>query len=344
MKKIFSLLAAVVAIGMALSACAPASPTAIIPTTATGQIPATSGEQPYEITGEFNYTNSIITDYYVEHAVALVDMYGFVKRDKEWEIPVASQTLGYLKIDKDNMKGTYTLQLPAKPSGQFVDVDNNGEENPGVQVFAVSYWPNLTGGPYSEGDDRSRGWPTYLASVKTDTENEDEVIGGSLVVWAPDASQQFPTGFGADGKLFTDDDPVGPIPSGYSIVNLDSNPFTVSQVTQPKLELFEPKDVAIKDYSGDTYTKAFDKMFNLVKLEYAFNGIEGKQPEWDKVYAEIKPRVEEAEKNSDPKAFFLALRDLHLCLQGWACGDERRRHRESDFRGNYGRRFWFRTK
>jgi C-terminal processing protease CtpA/Prc len=310
MKKIFSLLAVMVVIGMALSACAPASPTAIIPTTATGQIPATSEEQPYEITGEFNYTNSIITDYYVEHAVALVDMYSFVKRDKEWEIPVASQTLGFLKIDKDNMKGTYTLQLPEKPSGQTVDVDNNGKENPGVQVFAVSYWPNLTGGPYSEGDDRSRGWPTYLASVKTDTENEDEVTGGSLVVWAPDASQQFPTGFGADGKLFTDDDPVGPIPSGYSIVNLDSNPFTVSQVPQPKLELFEPKDVAIKDYSGDTYTKAFDNMFNLVKLEYAFNGIEGKQPEWDKVYAEIKPRVEEAEKNADPKAFYLALRDF----------------------------------
>jgi C-terminal processing protease CtpA/Prc len=310
MKKLFTILAGVVAVSMALSACVPVTPTELAPTSAPGQTPAAIKELPYEITGEFNYSNSIITDYYVEHAVALVDMYGFVKRDKEWEIPVASQTLGYLKIDMNNMKGTYTLQLPAKPSGQFVDVDNNGKENPGVQVFAVSYWPNLTGGPYSEGDDRSRGWPTYLASVKTDTENEDEVIGGSLVVWAPDANQQFPTGFGADGKLFTADDPVGPIPASYSIVNLDSSTFTVSQESQPKLELFEPKDVAIKDYSGDSYTLAFDKMFKLVKLEYAFNGIEGKQPDWDKVYTEIKPRVEEAEKNSDPRAFYLALRDF----------------------------------
>jgi C-terminal processing protease CtpA/Prc len=309
MRKLSSHLIVVVALGMVLSACAPATPTENASTSTPGTPPAASGQQPSEITGEFNYSNNIITDYYVEHAVGLIDMYGFVTRNQEWEIPVASQSLGFLDIDMENMKGTYTLQLPAMPTGQYVDVDNDTTQDTGVQVFAVSYWPNMTGGPYSEGDDRSRGWPSYLASVITDTENEDEVIGGSLVVWAPDGDQQFPTGFGADGKLFTSDDPVGPIPAGYSIVNLDSDPFTVSQELQPDLELFEPKDVAIKDYSGDSYTRAFDKMFELVKLEYAFNGIEGKQPDWDKVYAEIKPRVEEAEKNADPIAFFRALQD-----------------------------------
>jgi C-terminal processing protease CtpA/Prc len=312
MRKLLIFLSVAVSMGILLAACSPGKTAGTVgthPTSTSEQTSAASGELPFEITGEFKYSNSIITDYYVEHAVALVDMYGFVTRNKDWEIPVASQTLGFLKIDKDNMKGTYTLQLPAKPTGQSADVDNNGAANTGVQVFAVSYWPNLTGGPYSEGDDRSRGWPVSLASVKTDTENQDEVIGGSLVVWSPDGDQQFPTGFGPDGRLFTADDPEGPIPAGYSIVNLDTKPFTVSQDPRPKLELFEPKDVAIKDYSGDSYTQAFDMMFNQVKLEYAFNGIEGKQPNWEKVYAEIKPRVEEAEKNKDAKAFYLALRD-----------------------------------
>ena len=310
MKTTFASIGLAVILGIALSACGTPTPTETEAVSTPESQVTPSADQPYEIKGEFNYSNSIITDYYVEHAVGLIDMYGFVTRDEEWEIPVESQTLGYLDIDMDNMKGAYTLQLPAKPTGQFVDVDNDGSQDTGVQVFAVSYWPNLTGGPYSEGDDRSRGWPTYLASVKTDTENEDEVIGGSLVVWSPDADQQFPTGFGADGKLFTEDDPVGPIPEGYSIVNLDTDTFTVSQDLIPSLELFEPKDVAIKDFSGDSYTDAFDKMFELVKKEYAFNGIEGKQPDWDKVYAEIKPRVEEAEKNSDPTAFYLALQDF----------------------------------
>jgi len=39
--------------------------------------------------------------------------------------------------------------------------------------------------------------------------NKDEVIGGKLIVWSPDDQQQFPTSYGADGLLFTKDDPAG---------------------------------------------------------------------------------------------------------------------------------------
>jgi len=98
------------------------------------------------------------------------------------------------------------------------------------------------------------------------------VIGGKLVVWAPDASEKFPTGFGPDGLLFTKDDPVGPLPAGYSIVDLDQKPFNISQPAQPTLELFEPKDAAIKDYSNLSYTDAFEQLFQKVSTEWAFNG------------------------------------------------------------------------
>jgi len=91
-----------------------------------------------------------------------VDMYGFVKRDKEWEIPVASQTLGYLVIDPKTKTGKYTLELPAKPTGQMVDVDNNGKKDNGVQC-SQSPLAELDRWAYSEGDDPSKGWPTYLA-------------------------------------------------------------------------------------------------------------------------------------------------------------------------------------
>jgi C-terminal processing protease CtpA/Prc len=281
-----------------------------------GAAPSPSGGQPTEITGTFSYTNDIITTYYVEQAVALVDMYGFVKRDKEWEIPVDSQTLGFLQLDPKARTGTYKLELPALPTGQMVDVDNNDKADQGVQVFAVSYWPNLTGGPYSEGDDPSKGWPTYLASVVTDSENQDEVVSGNLVVWAPDGKQKFPTGFGADKKLFTADDPEGGIPAGYSIVNLDKEPFGVSRPPKPELALFEPKEAAIKDFSAESYTKAFDDMFNIVRTNYAFNGIQGKEPNWDSLYAQLKPRVAEAETKHDANAFYLALRDF-----SWAFKD-----------------------
>lgn len=279
-------------------------------TTGPGVASISTANEPYQITGSFDYTNPIINTYYVENAVALVDMYGFVTRNLDWKIPVSSQTLGFLSLDENAKHGTYTLQLPARPTGTIVDVAHDGKQGTGVQVFAVTYWPNLAGGPYEEGDDQAYGWPNYLASVKVDSTNNDEVIGGKLVVWAPDGQQSFPTGFGADKKLFTQDDPVAPIPAGYTIVDLDQSPFTFTKVPQPNLTLYEPKDYAVKDFSNLSYTAAFDQMFQFVKTEYAFNGIQGKQPNWDTLYSQIRPRVQQAEQNKDANAFYLALRDF----------------------------------
>jgi C-terminal processing protease CtpA/Prc len=275
---------------------------------ATGATSPNSG--PALITGDFTYSNDIITTYNVEHAAALVDMYGFVTRDQEWEIPVDSQTLGYMTIDEESKHGEYRLQLPERPLGQAVDVDNDGEQDAGVQVFVTTYWPNYVGSPFSAGDDRSFGWPSYLASTVNDTENEDEVIGGKLVVWSPDGEQQFPTGFGDDAKLFTDDDPVGPIPAGWSVVDLDEQPFAVSQDAEQDLALHEPADITIKDFSKLGYADAFKQMVDKLRLEYAFNGIPDKGPNWDELYATFAPRVEEAERNRDPQAFFDAIQDF----------------------------------
>lgn len=260
--------------------------------------------------GSFEYTNDIINTYYVEHAVALTDMYGFVTRDLQWEIPVAGQVLGNLDLDEAEMRGSYTLQLPALPQGTPVDVDNDGQSDAGVQVFAVAYSPNLTGGPFSVGDDRSEGWPSYLASTVNDPENKDEVTGGKLVVWAPDAEQQFPTGFGADGLLFTADDPVGPIPAGYSLIDLSVQPFTVSQQDGAEVTLYEPADAGVKDYSELSYTEAWDQMFERLRREYAFNGVAGKEPAWDELSATLRPRVEAAQRRDDPRAFYEVMVDF----------------------------------
>jgi len=321
--------AAVAALSLALAACSFGT---------TLSLPSFSGGQPTEITGTFSYTNDIITTYYVENAVALVDMYGFVKRDKDWTIPVDSQTLGFLQIDPKTKTGKYSLELPALPLAQMVNVGHDGGK--GVQVFAVSWWPNTTGGPYSEGDDPSKGWPTYLASVVTDSDNRDEVVSGNLVVWAPDANQKFSTGFGADKKLFTADDPVGSLPAGYSIVNLDKEPFTVSQTSKPSLSLFEPTAAAIKDFSNESYTKAFDDMFQMVRADYAFNGIQGKEPGWDNLYAQLQPRVADAESKHDANAFYLALRDFTWAFKDGHVGLDGGQFATQDFQaavgGGYG--------
>jgi C-terminal processing protease CtpA/Prc len=267
-------------------------------------------------------------------------MHGFVIRDEEWELPVDSQVLGFMTFDLESLSGTFDLSLPELPQGEFSDVDNDGDAEQGVQIFAVGYSPNLYGGPFSEGDDRSRGWPNYLASIKTDTENNDEVIGGKLVVWAADDKQQFPSGFGEDGMLFTADDPAADLPAGYTVVDLDQDPFAFVQSATPELTLYEPADVAIKDFAKLSYTEAFDKTFEILKKEYAFNGIEGKPPDWDVLYAEIKPRIEQAEKDKDATAFYLAFRDFtwafkdgHVGLDG---GDIANQDFQAATTGGYG--------
>jgi C-terminal processing protease CtpA/Prc len=237
-------------------------------------------------------------------------MHGFVVRDNWWELPVDSQVLGFLSMDIPNLTGTWDISLPLKPQGVFNDVDNNGQTDTGVQIFAASYFPNFSGGPYAEGDDRSFGWPSYLASVKTDGTKDYEVTGGKLIVWAPDDKQSFPSGFGADGLLFTEDDPVAPIPAGYNIVDLDQAPFNFSKQAEPDVMLYEPADFAVKDYSALTYTEAFDQMFEFVSKHYAFNGYPDIEPDWEKLKTELRPRVEKAEADKDANAFWLAMRDF----------------------------------
>lgn len=296
---------------------------------------------PVLITGEFEYTNEFAVEtYYVEHAVSLLDMTGFVQRDMEWEIPVEGQVLGYMDLDEDNNRATYRLSLPAVPEGSFNDVDQDGVSDDGLQIFSLVYSPNVTGGVFSEGDDRSYGWPSYLASVKTDTENQDEVIGGKLVIWAADSEQQFPSGFGEDGSLFTEDDPQMDVPAGYSIVNLDTQPFELERDSVVDITLYEPEDVAVKDFSDLSYTEAFDSMFEIASKEYAFNGVEGKQPDWDALYAQIAPKIAEAQEERDVYSFFLALRDFAMTFNdghvGFDGGDLQGVYNQNTILGGYG--------
>jgi hypothetical protein len=56
--------------------------------------------QPNQITGTYKVTNDfVLATYYVENAVTLTDMHGFVVRDLKWELPVDSQTLGFMTFD-----------------------------------------------------------------------------------------------------------------------------------------------------------------------------------------------------------------------------------------------------
>jgi C-terminal processing protease CtpA/Prc len=339
-RKFFSIILILIGFSLFLSACSAADILAIFKReqVAVGEAVPPG---PILITGGFEYSNDFVVEtYYMEHAVALLDMTGFVLRDEEWEMPVESQVLGFMDLDAENDRATYRLSLPAVPSGELNDVDNDGKKERGIQIFTVGYNPNLSGGVFSEGDDRSIGWPGYLASIKTDAENNDEVKSGKLVLWSPDSEQEFPSGFGADGLLFTEDDPIISAPVGYSVVDLDTTPFSFDTDQTIEVTLYESDDIAIKDYSDLSYTEAFDAFFEVVRKEYAFNGYAGKEPDWESVYADLKPKVIQAEAERNGYAFFLALREFSLVFKdghvGMSGGDYDYQFYEESLYGGYG--------
>ena len=279
-------------------------------------VPVQPGEanpnEPVVITGLIPFTSPFFINSIAEPFVLLEDQAGFVDRDKEFEFSLAGQAIGPVDFTDEENTLKFDLALPAVPQGTLLDLDNDGELDTGVQVFAVAYWSNIWGGPFLEARD-GRGWSTAYASTITDPNLDDEITGGSLVIWAPDDEQQFPTGFGADERLFTEDDPVGPVPAGYSIVDLNQEPFDVYKEPQPFFELVEGAS-AVKDFSEMDRGEAFEAMFTRVAREYPFT--EEKNIDWAALEAEFVPRAAAADNTDDyyrvVRDFTFAIPDAHV--------------------------------
>jgi C-terminal processing protease CtpA/Prc len=266
---------------------------------------------PKLITGNVSYTNSFFTQGVAEPEVILEDETGFVRRDRKFVIPVQSQVLGQITSDFYKSPFTYSLSLPAAPNGTLNDVNHDGKKDTGVMIFAVAYWTNTWGDAYLERRDQGGGgWSSAYASTKVSVDRDTylEVYGGKYVVYAPDDKQQFPSGFGPDKKLFTDDDPLMNLPAGWSMVDMDKTPFATSQAERLNIDLFEGEGSHQDDFSNLSYTAAFDKMIAKFRTEYAWTELKGIN--WDAEASTYRPEFEAAEKNHDPHAYALAMRDF----------------------------------
>ena len=266
---------------------------------------------PVIISGELNYTNALFTSGVAEPLVILEDQAGFIDRDEYFIFPLESQVNGQITSDFYTSPFSYSLALPLNPAGSLRDVDNDGQDDSGVMVFSIAYWTNLFGGPLLEKCDLyGGGWSTGYASTRAsnDPATRHEIIGGKFVIYAPDAGQGFPNGFGADGLLFTADDPIITVPQGYSIIDMNSEPFTIDRAARPTVDLIEPEEAAIKDFSADSYREAFTKMVDLFRREYAYTDLY--ELDWFALEETYTPRFAEAQEAEDVDAYALAMRDF----------------------------------
>jgi len=267
------------------------------------------------ITGVVTYTNPFFTLGVAAPLVITEDQAGFVERDENYIFPVESQTLGQITSDFSESPFSYSLTLPIEPKGAYKDVDNDGEEDLGVQVFAIAYWNNTFGDPFLEERDLGGGgWSTAYAStrISDEVETEREIVGGKLLVYAPDDQQGFPGGFGEDGLLFTEDDPIVILPPGYTVVDLDSDPFTFDRAREQVIDLIEPEGAALVDYSELSYTEAFDALVDQLKNEYAFTEYKG--IDWEALREEFRPEFEAADEAKDADRYLNALGRFALAI------------------------------
>lgn len=263
------------------------------------------------INGSLLYSDPLFTTGVAQPVIILEDQAGFVDRNRYFIMPVESQTLGQLTSDFYSSPVSYSLALPGVPNGSYRDVDQDENDDIGVQVFAVAYWENVFGDPYLEERDLyGGGWSGAYAStrISEDPALEWEVIGGIFVVYAPDNEQGFPSGFGEDGLLFTADDPIVRLPQGYTVVNMDTDPFTFDRSREPEIDLIEPEGAALVDYSQLSFTDGFNAMVDKMQNEYAFT--EYKDIDWEALRAEFLPRFEAADRRDDALGYVLALRDF----------------------------------
>lgn len=288
------------------------------PATSSQSTPATTNATAQDqgggvkiVTGSVNYTNALFTEGVAQPVIILEDEGGFVTRNRKFLIPIESQVIGEITSDFYTSPFTYQLNLPAEPNGTLHDVNHDSNKDTGVMVFAVAYWNNTWGDPFLERRDQGGGgWSSAYASTKVSDDRDSylEVYGGKYLVYAPDDKQQFPSAFGADKKLFTDDDPIMSVPAGWSVVDMDKAPFAIDRSEKPTIDLLEPANSALDDFSKLAYTDAFDKIVDKFTKEYAFTEL--KQIDWAAKAKEFRPRFEQAQSANDKHAYALALRDF----------------------------------
>ncbi|TVR19944.1 MAG: hypothetical protein EA396_11705 [Anaerolineaceae bacterium] len=259
------------------------------------------------ITGEVEYTVGFLTDFNRGAMnIALVNQALYVDRDFEGKTPISWQVLGEVLTDPFVSPFEYELNLPIMPRGPLRDL--SGGDGEGVAVFGVMGYTNFRGTPYWESElEYTTGFTSYQTT--REFELRYDIVGGKLLVWAPDYNQVFPSGFGEDRMLFTEDDPMMRIPAGWSVVNLDTEPFTLDRSATAIVDLIEQEQsLQPYDFSDLSYVEAFEELMERLRREYAFTEYKG--IDWDAIYEEFLPRFEQATEDNDAVAYQFTMQDF----------------------------------
>ncbi len=244
---------------------------------------------PVRLVGSLDYTDFSIPIILQDPAPTLLDMVYVVQRDGTQFAPIDSQILGYMTTPVAPPPAGFAFNLPIAPTGTLLDVDNDGEADTGVQIFNALLGANINSGSHIEQLDQAGDLSSYLTDPIT-----GEITEGSLLIFAPDGEQGFPSGFGEDGLLFTADDPAVSVPQGYTVVHLGADGFTFDRSAEARLDLLQDPESASPDFSQQGILESYNSLIDHLAERYSFTDL--RQLDWEAIRAEFLPQVKEAEQ------------------------------------------------
>lgn len=201
---------------------------------------------------------------------------GFVA--ERTNVPQDAQVLGRVTSDPSTSPFTYELLLPKEPPG-IPTAFGSGE----VRIYLIALISNLFGDPFLSQRE-------YFGAYRSAIITTDRLKSGKLLLFAEEGRGVFPAGRGADGLLFTQDDPLVRLPDGYTLVDISDEPFTFSRPRHASVDLLESPSAVQDDLSDKSYLDAFDSLLALLEQKYAFSEYYG--IDYEKIRAELRPRAQ----------------------------------------------------
>lgn len=251
--------------------------------------------------------------------IALVDQGGlYIGGDPSFAAPPAAQIYAAIEGDLAASPFTYTIDLPVAPRGEWQDVDQDDVREVGVQIFAISLFDDLSDLPTPHALtplEQAHGGrlSSLLTALPPSPDLPPAPIGGALIVYAPDDQQGFPAGFGADGQLFTADDPITNLAAGWTVVTLDGAGFIFQRAPEVVVPLYEPSAGVPRDLSELDLVEAFNAMVSVLQERYPFTATLAL--DWSRWRAELAPQVEKAQAANDLAAWYAFVAQLVARLE-----------------------------
>ncbi len=240
----------------------------------------------------------------------------FVQRQPAHTTPPQDQLLASPRADSSAV----SLDLPNTPPGTLFDLSTGRTRTSGagVKIFALTVHSNLPRRPGRRALDAIEQH-AMLTSSSAQLEwplQPDlalEPVGGKLLVWASEAGVAFPSGFGADGRLFTSDDPMVRLPRGYTVVTLDSRGFSFDRSREVALPQYSVQSTTDIDLARLAPGDAFKAFTSLMQERYPFRN--NPATDWNKLQTEWGDRIRQASDQRDRRALGQAYASIGAQLQ-----------------------------